>query len=166
MISRARRSGSTMSTVTAHIAVSLDGYAAGRTSPPTCHSARASTAGCTPGCSTRRGQPDEIDGIVNAGANHGPQHVRPGAESGIRVEGMVGIRAAVSRAVYVLTHHRRSRSRWTAARRSVRDDTGPSPRLAGQRPRGRAGGDRGGAATLNRYCHSARSTNSGCTSCR
>src|SRR6185312_17157125 len=87
----------------------------------------------------------EIDGIVNAGAYIlGRNMFGPGrGDWDLDWKGWWGPEPPYHAPAFVLTHHHRDRSRWTAARHSRSSRTDPSPPLRRPSgPRGWAVGDR------------------------
>jgi dihydrofolate reductase len=135
-----------MTVVTADIAVSLDGYAAGPNQSEYLPfgegvDGRLHTWMFDHADENRA----EIDGIVHAGAYiMGRNMFGPGrADWDLDWKGWWGPQPPYHAPVFVLTHHHRDRSRWTAARHSRSSRTDPSPPLRRPSgPRGWAVGDR------------------------
>jgi dihydrofolate reductase len=145
-----------MSTVTADIAVSLDGYAAG----PNQSADLPFGEGVDGRLHTwmfdhAEDNRDEIDGIVNAGAYiMGRNMFGPGrGEWDLEWKGWWGSEPPYHAPVYVLTHHRREPLEMDGDTTFTFVTGGPDSALAQAR---RAAGDgrvaiAGGAATLNQY---------------
>jgi dihydrofolate reductase len=161
-----------MSTVTADIAVSLDGFAAGPNQSEELPfgegvDGRLHTWMFDHADENR----DEIDGIVNAGAYiMGRNMFGPGrGEWDLDWNGWWGPEPPYHAPVFVLTHHRREPLEMDGGTTFTVVTDGPEAALA---QASRAAGDgrvaiAGGAATLKTgTCHSARSTNCACTSYR
>jgi len=161
-----------MSTVTADIAVSLDGYAAG----PNQSADLPFGEGVDGRLHTwmfdhAEDNRDEIDGIVNAGAYiMGRNMFGPGrGEWDLEWKGWWGSEPPYHAPVYVLTHHRREPLEMDGGTTfTFVTDGARVHACAGQAGRGGRAGWRSRAARPRSTgtCHSARSTNSGCTSCR
>src|SRR6478672_1429139 len=160
-----------MTTVTADIAVSLDGYAAGPNQSEDLPfgegvDGRLHTWMFDHADENRA----EIDGIVNAGAYIlGRNMFGPGrGDWDLDWKGWWGPEPPYHAPVFVLTTIAGSRSRWAAARRSPSSPTDPSPPL--RRPSGPRGmgGWRSQAAQppSTSTCRWARSTSFAFTSCR